>query len=153
MKKTSLFFFSITISLLLSSFSFPNENEDAKQILEAALKNHYLQEILEKNDHGDYLPIYLLTNSVISEKLELNLSKLDVNLTNSLKKEDISDNSNFLSLYDIRIDKGKSMLKMYLGKDKKKGKFIKMKFKKYPSGWEFYSIYAKGNGGLTYIIE
>lgn len=144
MKKSILFFTSLFTILSFFSFKSPT---DVETILQKSLDISQFKTVFEKDDNGEFLPLTIVSNGLLSEDIHLSYDGEDVQVISKIQKNDFQDHK-YISLNGMKVKRKKSILEFSYGE-----KNVKVKLRKRNGEWVFNFLSIKGGGKLHVHID
>lgn len=123
--------------------SFQASEVETQQILQKCLETSGFKNILEKDLNGHYLPIYLVTNDLISENMELTIENEKVQVFSTQGARDFNPENDLIEITDFKIKNNKAILEL-----KYQDHSVKIKMVKGHHDWKYQSINIEENKKL-----
>ena len=143
--KKSIFILGFAFTIL-SFFSFKSPN-DVEIVLQKSLNISQFETIFEKGVNGEFLPLTIVSNGLLSEDVDLNYDGKSIQIIRKIGKGDF-ENHKYISLNGLKMKNRKSILEFSYGEKK-----VKVKMKKRDGEWVFNFLSIKGDGTLHVHID
>lgn len=142
--------FLLLLSLACSSFSNRDSDpQEEEKLIQLALNSSTIEKLLKKGSEGDYLPVVLITNMLVTESLELSLAGQPVVLVSSLEEaQALGEAFTFLELTALSSNARAARLSFQLDDYK-----IKVKLKNGEDEWLYASSSSRKKGHFSIDTE
>ena len=138
----------VCIFTILFFCSFQASERETQEILQKCLETSGFKNILEKDLNGNYLPIYMVTNDLFSENIELTIENEKVQIFSIQGASDFNPENDLIEVLDLKIKENKAILELQY-----QDSYIKIKMVKGYHDWKYRSIKIKGNKKLYVDIS